>query len=364
MTPFDVTQSVREFAAAQGFDLDPAQEAALPAVSRAVTGGHGAYLWGPPGRGKTWLADAALATVLPGEDRRTSPDADTRTSTSTSTGTSAARVGSPGSGLTKAPHVLRTHLAELQARLHAATADGAGWDVAVARVLGGVGLLVLDELDVHDSDDAWMAERLLRAVQRGGGSLLVTSNVPPEGLHDSPEQHHHAAGLIALLEQATEVLPLDGGIDHRGDAAAGQDRPGWTSGAFVHPVDDAALRRRGLVHPTASDRAVLTVGGRPLAAAVTGDGVLWLSFRTVCAGPTAAADHLELADRFRTWVLAGVPMLDGCTADARARFVTLVDVACDRDVRLVLLARAPLQETVGGLPPGSRTASRLSLLRG
>ncbi|WP_168800398.1 AFG1/ZapE family ATPase [Cellulomonas telluris] len=81
-------------------------------------------------------------------------------------------------------------------------------------------------------------------------------------------------------------------------------------------------------------------------------------------GPTSTGDLLELADRYRTLVLAGVPALSSATEDARRRFADLVDVCWDRDVRLVVLAARGATETLdAGVTDHARTASRLSLLR-
>ncbi|WP_328930546.1 AFG1/ZapE family ATPase [Streptomyces sp. NBC_00190] len=75
---------------------------------------------------------------------------------------------------------------------------------------------------------------------------------------------------------------------------------------------------------------------------------------------------MALAERFDTLVLDGVPALATASPDGRQRFANLVDVACDRDIRLVLIGCDPL----AALTPGStltrdldRTASRLSMLR-
>ncbi|MEV0414177.1 AFG1/ZapE family ATPase [Streptomyces sp. NPDC050448] len=55
----------------------------------------------------------------------------------------------------------------------------------------------------------------------------------------------------------------------------------------------------------------------------------------LCETATAVPDCLALAERFRTLVLDGVPPLAAASADGRQRFANLVDVACDRDIRLV-----------------------------
>ncbi|MER7462318.1 AFG1/ZapE family ATPase [Streptomyces sp. NPDC097981] len=59
------------------------------------------------------------------------------------------------------------------------------------------------------------------------------------------------------------------------------------------------------------------------------------------------------------------PPLTEASADGRQRFANLVDVACDRDIRLVLIGAAPLT----ALPEGQaltrdldRTTSRLAML--
>lgn len=331
-----VADLVRADAAAHGFALDPAQEAALPVLAGLATGaGGGAYLWGAPGRGKTWLVDAVLRAAAP-------------------------------RGL------LRAHFHDLYAALHAATGrryarqqvTGA-WEAAVAQVLDGVQLLVLDELHLSDSDDVWIAERVLRRVLDGGGALVVTSNHAVDALHQHPLWAAHADGLRALLHARAVPLPFDGAVDHRADGPAA-DRPAFSSGALLAPGGALRLADLGLTAPSAPDRVVLVVGGRELPALAAGPAALWLRFGDLCDRPTSAADAAELAGRWRTWVLAGVPVLAGCSPDVRARFLTVVDVAHDRDVRLVLVARQGLEETAGPpdlLPDWPRLLSRLALLR-
>lgn len=270
---------------------------------------------------------------------------------------------------------MRVHAYDLAARLQAGTgrhlAGGGAFSRAVDDEVRGVRLLVLDELHVHDSDDGWLLEALLRRLHAAGGSLVATSNTPVDGLHRAPLTAHHADGLRALLATTTTSFAFDGPRDHRGPGAPG-DRPRFTSGAFLPPGSGPALAGLGLSRPGPQDRREVVAGGRGLPVLGAVDGVVRAGFTALCERPVAPGDLAELAEGFPAWVVAGVPPLAGCVPDARARFVALVDVAHDRDVRLVLVARQGFAATVEGVDAGEgpgttrgweRTASRLCLLQ-
>jgi cell division protein ZapE len=92
---------------------------------------------------------------------------------------------------------------------------------------------------------------------------------------------------------------------------------------------------------------------------------VWFHFSDLVEGRLSAADYLDLASRFTTWVLLGTPVLRCASEAARQRFVALVDVLCDQDRRLVLAgAPAPerIFEGVVDLPDLPRVMSRLELL--
>lgn len=261
--------------------------------------------------------------------------------------------------------------AYLYAGLHAAVGRGyaqeqvqGAWRRAVQEALAGVRLLVLDELQLHDSDDVWIAQRVLGEVWDGGGAVVVTSNTRVDDLHRHPLFGGHADGLRTLLHERTVEVAFDGAHDHRCEAGAGVERPRFRSGALLTRGDGPRLAALGLTSPTAPQ--VLQVGGRDLRVAGTGEGAVWVGFRALCKRPTAASDFAELAGRFPTWVLVGVPPLRTCSPDALARFRAAVDVAHDRDVRLVLLTHEDAASTLAG-PLAldlARTLSRLALLPG
>jgi len=333
-----IARAVRTSASQQGFRLNSAQERSLILLSERVTqgpGDGGVYLWGPAGRGKTWLVDAVL-------DAAQAADLE---------------------------NVVRVHLNELFVRLHNVVGlhqDRAGsFDLALDDLLAGCQLLVLDELYVHDSDDAWMAESILRRLLNNGGSLIATSNYDIDHLLPHPRFHHHASGLIKLLRFHVTTVHFDGETDHRTSVQAGKDKPGFSSGTWLSPGTPAQLVAVGLTPPTPAARESIEVSRRPLSVLSASKSVLQVGFGSLCEGLTAPQDYLELISRFPIWVLHGVPSMRDCSADARQRLVNVVDLLHDHDVRLVVLADHLLTETfeVDHLPiDAQRTRSRLELL--
>ena len=72
---------------------------------------------------------------------------------------------------------------------------------------------------------------------------------------------------------------------------------------------------------------------------VLGDGVVWFDFDAICDGPRSQIDYIEIARCFNTVFISDVPVL-GKDNDITRRFINLVDVFYDRNVKLVMSAAA------------------------
>ncbi|WP_280498791.1 cell division protein ZapE [Nocardia cyriacigeorgica] len=129
---------------------------------------------------------------------------------------------------------------------------------------------------------------------------------------------------------------------NRADAAAVHDSPGSTG-----------------------PRVEVAVGSRTVRALAVDATTITLDFADLCAVPTSAADYVDLAERFHTWNLYGVPLLREVPPDWAMRLVNLVDVLYDADRTLTVYAQAPVAELVDGVrgvPDIARAASRLGEL--
>ncbi|MDH6543555.1 cell division protein ZapE [Streptomyces sp. SPB4] len=294
---------------------------------------RGVYLWGSVGRGKSWLT-TTLYDAVPLRNKR------------------------------------RLHFHDFFREFHAAyhrhQGDRRVTDLAVTELLGDCRFLVFDEFHVHDAGDAMLIGRVLRSILEQRITLLTTSNYPPAGLLPNPVFHEMFLPTIKMLEETMDVVELGGGRDYRAEYASGTARSEFERGAYLWPGTEEQLAGHGLGLPRPGDRQQVEVtGGRTVQALAVDGERIWFDFHDLCDRPNSTGDYLALTDRHPVWVLSGLPRLAGEDRDAAQRFANLVDVLCDRDVRLVLIGEAPLDEVLRGesLPLDvNRTASRLSLL--
>ena len=99
---------------------------------------------------------------------------------------------------------------------------------------------------------------------------------------------------------------------------------------------------------------------------------MWFDFKVICGWGRSQNDYIDLAKRFHTVVVAGVPRMGLDRADEARRFTLLVDVFYDQRVKMIVSAAAQpgelLAREVDGAGPQlqamvfqfERTASRLT----
>lgn len=345
---------------AQGYAPDPAQATAVAALQccfDALQQGRapqGLYLWGPVGRGKTWLMDLFHRCL----------DIPSR----------------------------RQHFHHFMAWVHQrlfqlnGTADPLK---ALAKELAGqIRVLCFDELFVSDIGDAIILGRLFQVLFDQGVVIVATSNQPPQQLYHDGFNRERFLPAITAIEQHMQVLAVAGDQDHRLHPGEVRQRYWVTSTG-----NEGALEP--VFHSLSRDDAVsaepLAVGSRQIQVIRRSEQAIWCHFAQLCEQPLAATEFMALCDRYQAILLQGVPALGGeqragriarGTEDAAARveagdrelprlspkddavrrFIALVDECYDRRVALYLEAQVPLEAlyTQGYLAFAyQRTLSRL-----
>lgn len=299
-----------------------------PWFGGAITGPvRGVYLWGGVGRGKTFVMDLFFDS-LPFDEK------------------------------------LRRHFHRMMYRVHGQLRRLGTHQDPLAHVADELAdrarVICFDEFFVADIADAMILGRLLDALFRRGVTLVATSNIPPDELYRDGLQRARFLPAIALLNEHTNVLNVDGRTDYRLRVLEQAE-------IFHSPLDAAANRNLAdyfeRIAPDAGTRGqAVEVLGRDIPMIRRADGLAWFDFGALCDGPRSQNDYIEIARSFQTVIVSDVPVLDRSREDQARRFIALVDEFYDRKVKLIISADVPIAELYAGrrlMQEFERTRSRL-----
>jgi cell division protein ZapE len=284
----------------------------------------GVYLWGPVGRGKSFLMDAFYLCVPLVRKRR-------------------------------------VHFHHFMREIHRELDELKGTEDPIAEVAARTArryrLVCFDEFHVSDIADAMILGRYLEKAMDLGVEFVMTSNYHPDELYASGLQRERFLPAIELLKTRLDVVSVDSGVDYR------RLKMEKVRVYHVGPGGDDAL---GAIFQQLKDveeeHQALDVEGRTIAYRKRAGGLVWFDFAALCGGPRSYTDYVDLSKRFHTIMLSGVPRMSARQSDAARRFTWLVDVLYDERVKLVLSAEAEPEQlfTEGeNAADFQRTVSRL-----
>lgn len=194
-------------------------------------------------------------------------------------------------------------------------------------------LLCLDEFHVDDIADAMILGRLLEALFERGVVLLTTSNYPPDGLYPNGLQRQNFLPAIALLKRELKVLHLDSDTDYRMLQMARDPLFMRTGDATTEKHMQSLFQR--LTAGMHAEKDYIQVRQTNIPVRRVAREVVWFDFKELCGGNHDQSDYLEVAHRYPTVFVSGIPeMTTDNSAEAR-RFTWLIDVLYDSHVKLV-----------------------------
>lgn len=275
----------------------------------------GLYMWGGVGRGKTYLMDVFFES-LPFADKE------------------------------------RMHFHRFMQYVHREMRarqgeknplDGIARDFAKrARVL------CFDEFFVTDITDAMILATLLGTLFDEGVTLVATSNIVPDQLYRDGLQRARFLPAIALLNQHTKVLNVDGGTDYRLRLLEQAELYHCPLGAGADAFMTERFATLCTEHGVVQEEVDVQIEGRAIRAHRVSDDVAWFEFRALCDGPRSQNDYIELAREYHTVLLANVERMGVATDDIARRFINLVDEFYDRSVKLIISADVPIEDIYAG----------------
>jgi cell division protein ZapE len=339
--------SFHHIARRHGFALDLAQERALVSFQRLYLEldalqrrrrlwprlwsrpprVSGIYLWGPVGRGKSFLMDQFFALAPLRKKQRA--------------------------------HFHR-FMQSIHYNLRQLQGEADPLKLVAARIARETQLLCLDEFQVTDIGDAMLMRGLLEGLLEQRVILVTTSNQHPAELYAHGLQRAQFLPAIQLIEDNLEVLQLDGDSDYR-------LRTLTRAGVYHQPLNadaERALERAflGVAGEPGMTQVPIEIEGRQVLARRVAPGTIWFDFSELCETPRGTADYIELARRYHTVLVSGVPRFQPHQGDTLRRFTWLVDEFYDRQVKLIVSAEEVVERLYDAVPDRTdteRTRSRL-----
>jgi len=283
---------------------------------------RGVYLWGAVGRGKSFLMDSFYLCVPLVRKRR-------------------------------------VHFHHFMREIHREMNLLKGTEDPIAEVAARSArryrLVCFDEFHVSDIADAMILGRFLEQVMARGVVFCMTSNYHPDELYPNGLQRERFLPAIELIKERLDVIEVDNGTDYR--------RLKMERLKVYHVGTDAEFPEIfDTLKDVEEERHPLDVDGRRIAYRKRAGGLVWFDFQALCGGARSYADYVDLARRFHTVMLSGVPRMSAKNADAARRFTWLVDVFYDDRVNLIVSAETqPEQLFTEGEASAEfqRTVSRL-----
>ena len=221
-------------------------------------------------------------------------------------------------------------------------------------------LLCFDEMEIRDIADAMIIYRLFKSLFSKGLVLVTTSNQPPENLYKNGLHRDRFLPFIDLININMKVSKISEGKDWRKYSLIGKK-------TWLNPINSKNDEEVGKIFNQLTKgfnvkENTIMVSGRKIKIPKSAGGIAVFNFKDLCEQPLAASDYVELADKYKGFLIKNVPKLGEKQNNESRRFIWLIDALYDRKCFLIATSEVDIKKLYTGTEwkfEFSRTISRL-----
>lgn len=221
-------------------------------------------------------------------------------------------------------------------------------------------ILCFDEFHVTDITDAMILGRLFKILFEHDVLVVATSNWAPDDLYKNGLQRDRFLSFIKLLKTKVEAVHLDSPHDYRAQTVQ-------IEGTYFMPLNRGTQKTLDDIFKTLcggekAKKDKLTVKGRDIVVRQAANGVARFTFAQLCERPHGAEDYIEIARKYHTVFLEGLPKLGYDRRNEAKRLMSLIDALYEARTRVIISAAVEADKLYAGHDHAyefERTVSRL-----
>jgi cell division protein ZapE len=232
-------------------------------------------------------------------------------------------------------------------------------DVVAHELSKSFDLICLDELIVEDIGDAMILGNLFQSLFKHEVIVVITSNSVPDALYKNGLQRERFLPAIDILKRNLNEINLDGDQDYRMLVMKKSESfinvKNINDHNFIHLFNQLG---KNTIHPSGS----IELLGREISYQLRSEGMIWFKFEDICSGPRSQNDYIEISTRFHTVCISHIAQLNHFRENEARRFMSLIDEFYDRRVNVFLTSDVSLLKLYNGTKLShvfGRTLSRI-----
>lgn len=204
-------------------------------------------------------------------------------------------------------------------------------------------LLCFDEMQINDIADAMIIGRLFEALMEHNIVIVATSNRHPDELYKDGLQRDRFLPFIEMFKAKMDIIELKSDIDYRMLHIEKLSQTYFTplgvgSSVFIEKAYNE------LTSGGSSKPRDIEVRGRKIHALKSSGDVGFFSFKELCDANLGSEDYIEIARRFNTILINGIPKMRRDDYNLAIRFTKLIDQLYEHKCKLIATAEVPANE--------------------
>ena len=226
-------------------------------------------------------------------------------------------------------------------------------------------LLCFDEFQVTNIADAMILGQLFTELFALNIKVILTSNDKPDSLYKDGLQRELFLPFIHLIKTKSQIFNLNINKDYRSTINSKETE------VFFTPISDKTQYEINLLYTKLikgyEPKSInIEIKKRLFEVKNYANNVAKFDFNDLCGEPLGSEDYLKLINNINILFIENVPNFSDENIDKQDRFITLIDILYDNEIKLVMSIEKSIENLSSSRKLSSkfeRTLSRLNEMK-